>query len=158
MHLQRFVILILLLSSACWADGPADFAPATTNVWGADYPRVDRAGRVQIRVKAPDARQVKLNFWSGPKVDMVKEADGFWTVTTDALVPGFHYYTVIIDGAEVSDPNSQAFFGGSKYASAVEVPEPGSTYYSAQDVSHGQVREVWYHSKITGSWRHALVY
>ena len=158
MHLQRFAILILLLSSACWADGPADFAPATTNVWGADYPRVDRAGRVQIRVKAPDARQVKLNFWSGPKVDMVKEADGFWTVTTDALVPGFHYYTVIIDGAEVSDPNSQAFFGGSKYASAVEVPEPGSTYYSAQDVPHGQVREVWYHSKITGSWRHALVY
>lgn len=156
--MQRFAILILLLSSACWADEPADFAGATTNVWGADYPRVDRAGRVQIRVKAPDARQVKLNFWSGPKVDMVKEADGFWTVTTAALVPGLHYYTLIIDGAEVSDPNSQAFFGGNKYASAVEVPEPGSTYYSAQDVPHGQVREVWYHSKVTGSWRHALVY
>ena len=157
--MQRFAtILFLLLSSACWADEPADFAPATTNVWGADYPRVDSAGRVQIRVKAPDARQVKLNFWSGPKVDMVKEADGFWSVTTDALVPGLHYYTLIVDGAEVSDPNSQAFFGGSKYASAVEVPEPGSTYYSAQDVPHGQVREVWYHSKITGSWRHALVY
>jgi enterochelin esterase family protein len=151
-------MLILLLSSACWADEPADFAAATTNVWGADYPRVDRAGRVQIRVKAPDARQVKLNFWSGPKVDMVKEADGFWTVTTTALVPGLHYYTLIIDGAEVSDPNSQAFFGGNKYASALEVPEPGSTYYSAQDVPHGQVREVWYHSKVTGSWRHALVY
>jgi enterochelin esterase family protein len=25
-------------------------------------------------------------------------------------------------------------------------------------VPHGQVREVWYHSKVTGSWRHALVY
>ena len=89
---------------------------------------------------------------------MVKEADGFWTVTTAALVPGLHYYTLSVDGAEVSDPNSQAFFGGNKYASAVEVPEPGSTYYSAQDVPHGQVREVWYHSKVTGSWRHALVY
>ena len=40
----------------------------------------------------------------------------------------------------------------------VEIPEPGSTYYSIQDVPHGQVREIWYHSEVTGSWRHALVY
>ena len=38
------------------------------------------------------------------------------------------------------------------------MPEPGSTYYSIQDVPHGQVREVWYFSKVTGTWRHALVY
>ena len=45
---------------------------------------------------------------------------------------------------EVSDPGSQAFFGGTRFASAVEIPEPGVTYYSIQDVPHGQVREVWY--------------
>jgi enterochelin esterase family protein len=89
---------------------------------------------------------------------MDKQADGFWTVTTPPQVPGLHYYTLIIDGAEASDTGSQAFFGGSKYASAVEVPEPGSTYYSPQDVPHGQVREVWYNSKVTGTWRHALLY
>ncbi len=89
---------------------------------------------------------------------MEMQPDGFWTITTPSLVPGLHYYTLIIDGAEVSDTSSQAFFGGSKYASAVEVPEPGSTYYSIQDVPRGQVREVWYNSKVTGSWRHALVY
>ena len=122
------------------------------------YPSVDSTGRVQIRVKAPDATKVRANFWSGPKIDMVKQADGFWTVTTPPLVPGLHYYTLIIDGAEVSDTGSQAFFGGSKYASAVEVPEPGSTYYSAENVPHGLVREVWYNSKVTGTWRHALVY
>ena len=66
--------------------------------------------------------------------------------------------TIVVDGAEVSDTGSQSFFGGSKYASAVEVPEAGSTYYSIQDVPHGQVREVWYNSKVTGSWRHAMVY
>jgi hypothetical protein len=59
---------------------------------------------------------------------------------------------------EVSDLNTHAFFGGTKEASGIEVPEPGSTYYSIQDVPHGQVREVWYNSKVTGSWRHALVY
>jgi len=156
--MRRFVILIFLLSSFCWAQESGGFQPSATNVWGAEYPRVDNAGRVELRVKAPDATKVKLNFWSGPKLDMVKQSDGFWTITTPALVPGFHYYTLSIDGAEVADPNTEAYFGGSKPASAVEVPEAGSTYYSAQDVPHGQVREVWYNSKVTGTWRHALVY
>ena len=150
-------IAIMLLASFCYAQESGDFQPSSTNVWAAEYPRVDSAGRVQIRVKAPDATKVKLNFWSGPKVDMEKQPDGFWTVTTVPLVPGFHYYTLIIDGAEVSDPNTHAFFGGGKPASGVEVPEPGSTYYSVQDVPHGAVREIWYHSKV-GTWRHALVY
>ena len=154
----RLIILSVLASGVCWSQPSERFTPASTNVWGAEYPRVDSAGSVQIRVKAPEAKQVKLSFWSGPKVDMVKEPDGFWTVTTTPLAPGLHYYTLSIDGAEVSDSNSQAFFGGGKYASAVEIPEPGSTYYSPNDVPHGQVREIWYHSRITGSWRHALVY
>jgi enterochelin esterase-like enzyme len=149
---------LLLLASVCSAQESADFRPATTNVWGAEYPRVDGAGRVEIRIKAPDATKVRVNFWSGPKVDMVKQADGFWTVTTEPLAPGLHYYTLFLDGAEVTDLGSHAFFGGGKHASAVEVPEPGSTYYSIQDVPHGQVREVWYDSKVTGTWRHALVY
>jgi enterochelin esterase family protein len=89
---------------------------------------------------------------------MAKEADGFWTFTTEPLVPGLHYYTLVISGAEVSDPGSHAFFGGGKHASAVEVPEPGADYYAIRSVPHGQVREVWYDSKVTGTWRHALVY
>src|SRR5580698_7031774 len=156
--MRRFITAVLLSLSFCWAQESGNFQPSTTNVWAAEYPRIDSSGRVQIRVKAPDATKVRLNFWSGPKVDMEKQQDGFWTVTTAPLVPGFHYYTLIIDGAEVSDPNTHAFFGGGKPASGVEVPEPGSTYYSAQDVPHGQVREVWYSSKVTGTWRHALVY
>lgn len=156
--MKRLAVVLAFMASVCSAQGSGDFAPASTNVWGAEYPRVDSTGRVQIRIKAPQANHVKLNFWSGPKIDMEKQADGFWAVTTPPLVPGLHYYVVNIDGAEVSDPNSQAFFGGTRYTSAVEIPEPGSTYYSIQDVPHGQVREVWYESKITGTWRHALVY
>ena len=156
--MKQFGLSLVLLASLSYAQEPGDFRPAATNVWGAEYPRVDSAGRVEIRVKAPDATKVRLNFWSGPKVDMVKQPDGFWTVTTAPLVPGLHYYTLIVDGAEVSDTGSHAFFGGGKHASAVEVPEPGSTYYAIQAVPHGQVREVWYESKVTGTWRHALVY
>jgi len=156
--MRLLALVALCLSSACWAQRAGDFRPAETNVWDAEYPRVDGEGRVQIRIKAPDAAKVRLNFWSNPKADMQKQPDGFWTFTTEPLAPGLHYYTVIVDGAEVSDPNSQAFFGGTRAASAVEVPEPGVTYYKIQDVPHGQVREVWYPSKVTGGWRHALVY
>lgn len=156
--MRRLGILLFLFASSCYAQETGSFQPSETNVWGAEYPRVDSAGRAQIRVKAPDATKVKVNFWSGPKVDMEKQPDGYWTVTTTPLVPGFHYYTLNIDSAEVSDPNTHAFFGGGRPASGVEVPEAGSTYYSIQDVPHGQVREVWYNSKATGSWRHALVY
>jgi len=158
MKLVGAFILMFLFTGVCSAQQPGEFTAAATNVWGAEYPRVDGTGRVQIRVKAPDATKVRVNFWSGPKEEMEKQPDGYWTITTKPLVPGIHYYTVIIDGAEVADPNSQSFFGGGKFASMVEVPEPGSTYYSAQNVPHGQVREVWYNSKISGTWRHALVY
>ena len=156
--MKQVGLAILLFASVCCAQEAGNFEAASTNVWGAEFPRVDSTGRAEFRVKAPDATKVRLNFWSGPKLDMVKQPDGFWTVTTPPLVPGFHYYTLIIDGAEVSDPSSHAFFGGGKDASGIEIPEPGSTYYSAQDVPHGQVREIWYYSKVTGTWRHALVY
>ena len=156
--LRQSLIVLACMANICWAQSPADSQPASTNVWGAEYPRVDSTGRVQLRLKAPDAAKVKLNFWSGPKVDMEKQADGVWAITTTPLVPGLHYYVLNVDGVDVSDPGSQAFFGGSRYVSAVEVPEPGTTYYAIQDVPHGQVREVWYESKVTGSWRHALVY
>ncbi|MEP7338756.1 MAG: esterase, partial [Acidobacteriota bacterium] len=157
---------IILLAGLCCAvlaqlgsaQEAGGFQPATTNVWGAEFPKVDSTGRVQLRIKAPDALKVRVNFWSSTKAEMEKQADGFWTITTPPQVPGLHYYNFVVDGADVSDTGSQSFFGGSKYASAVEVPEAGSTYYSIQDVPHGQVREVWYNSKVTGSWRHAMVY
>ncbi|MGO9231894.1 MAG: alpha/beta hydrolase-fold protein [Bryobacteraceae bacterium] len=148
----------LLFASLCCAQESGDFKPAASDVSGATYPRVDGSSRAQLRVKAPDAAKVKVNFWSGPKLDLEKQADGFWTVTTPPLAPGLHYYTLIVDGAEVSDPGSHAFYGGSRDASAIEIPEPGATYYLPQDVPHGQVREIWYHSSVTGDWRHVLVY
>ena len=121
--------LILMATSLCFAQDSGDFKPATSNVLGAKYPQVDSNSRVQVRLNAPDASKVRINFWSGPKADMEKQADGFWTFTTPSMAPGLHYYTVIVDGAEVSDPGSTAYFGGNKWASAVEAA--GSTEGSA---------------------------
>ena len=75
--MERFAIVMFLSASLGWAQEAGNFQASMTNAWGAAYPRVDNTGRVEIRVKAPDATKVKLNFWSGPKLDMVKQSDGF---------------------------------------------------------------------------------
>jgi hypothetical protein len=87
--MRRLGILSVLLSSFCWAQGASDFQPSSTNVWGAEYPRVDGTGRVQVRVKAPDATKVKLNFWSGPKVDVESSRTGSGLFPQLRLFPDF---------------------------------------------------------------------
>lgn len=156
---MKFVgVCLLLAASVCWAQGSDDFKPASTNVMGAAYPRVDSSSRAQFRIKATDATAVKLRLGGGGPIDFEKQPDGFWTVTTKPLVPGFHYYSIAIDGADTTDPGSHTYFGGGKDSSGIEIPEAGSTYYSVQDVPHGTVHEILYHSSVTGTWRHALIY
>jgi len=89
---------------------------------------------------------------------MTKNEAGIWSVTTPPAVPGFHYYWFVVDGVQVNDAGSQAFIGYGHPTSGIEVPEPSSDYYLAKQVPHGEVREKWYLSKVTGDWRHALVY
>ena len=113
--MRCFVIAVVLMSVFCAAQESGTFQPSTTNVWGAEYPRVDSTGRVEIRVKAPDATKVKLNFWSGPKVDLVKQPDGFWSVTTPPLVPGFHYYNGLSDQYSFYRNFEQQIGGGMWY-------------------------------------------
>ena len=75
--MKQVGIAIIFFASLCCAQEGGDFQPSSTNVWAAQYPRVDESGRVQIRVKAPDASNVRVNFWSGPKLAMEKQQDGF---------------------------------------------------------------------------------
>src|SRR4051794_11933785 len=79
MEMRSIAILTLLTASLCFAQESADFKPATSNVLDAQFPKVDGTSRVQIRFKAPEASKVRVNFWSGPKADMEKQSDGFWT-------------------------------------------------------------------------------
>ena len=117
---MRLIGMVMLLAVTRFglAQDSGDFKPATSNVLDAKYPRVDSSSRVEIRVKAPDATRVRVNFWSGPKADMEKQADGYWTLTTPALAPGLHYYTVIVDGAEESIIAGAALVRGHRDARA----------------------------------------
>ena len=137
---------------------PTDGMPAPSNIRGAEYPRVHADRRVTFRIKAPDAQKVEFGFFPSKRYPAQKGKDGFWTATTDPLVPGFHYYRVFIDGVEVNDPSSETFYGTGKQTSGIEVPEKGVDYYLPRDVPHGEIRERWYRSRTTKAWRRVFVY
>jgi enterochelin esterase-like enzyme len=156
-------ILILLLCAAIPAQAD-DTKPAATNVPRAEYPKVYPDGRVSFRIKAPDAKSVRVqpggadNGLGKRAFDMDRGADGTWSVTTPPAAPGFHYYWLVVDGVAVNDPGSETFFGYGRPTSGVEVPETGVDFYDAKDVPHGEVRALWYQSKVTGKPRRAFVY
>ena len=135
--------------------------PASTNVNSA-YPRIHPDLRVTFQLKAPEARKVQVvgNFGlgKGGPWEMERGADGVWTVTTPPVIPGFHYYTLSVDGLRVNDPASDSFFGTGRPTSGIEIPEPGVDFYHPKDVPHGDVRSRWYKSTVTGQTRHIMVY
>jgi enterochelin esterase family protein len=160
--MKRISILATLMFG-CWpAQAADDSAPATSNVGNAEYPRIASDLRVTFRLKAPNAKQVKLEGGTGlvkEPLDLTRDEGGLWSVTTPPAAPGFHYYWFTVDGLRVNDPASYAWFGWGRETSGIEVPEAGADYYAARDgVPHGAVRAQWYHSKITGQWRRAFVY
>ncbi len=158
-------LLVLALLVCGLSVARADEAkPATSNVPRAEYPSVHSDSRITFRLKAPDAKSVKVQpggadngLGKGP-YEMERSDDGTWTVITPPAVPGFHYYWFVVDGVAVNDPGSETYFGYGKATSGVEVPEPGVDFYDAKEVPHGEVRALWYHSKVTSSPRRALVY
>ncbi len=150
------VLALLLACGICLAQTAGDSKPASTNVIGQEYPRVHSDLSVTFRVKAPDAKKVQIDL-AGTH-DMTRGEDGVWTVKVPPQVPGFHYYSLVIDGVKVCDPASETFYGMGRQASGIEIPEKGVDYYDLKDVPHGDVRSFLYYSKVTASWRKAYVY
>jgi enterochelin esterase family protein len=141
-----------LPAALCWSQAAGDAKPASTNAPGRDYPMVDSARRVHMRVLAPEAKAVRMLG-----TDLVKGADGYFTGVSQPQDPGFHYYTITVDGAAAADPNSQGFFGSGNVRSGIEIPDAGVDFYDLKDVPHGEIRAHWYTTR-AGEQRLAYVY
>ena len=134
----------------------SDSKPASSNVRGAEFPRVTSDLKAIFLINAPDAKKVQIKM---DKVyDMVKDDKGIWTLTTEPMGPGFHYYFLLINGVQVSDPASESYFGWGRMSSGIEIPEKGVDYYMIKNVPHGDLRSKRYFSNITGEWRRAYIY
>ena len=121
------------------------------------FPKIHKDGRVWFQYKAPQtAQSVKLHMGSDD-YEMQKDAEGLWNVVLADLKVGYQVYWFIVDGTEVEDPGSDIFYSNG-YRSVLEVPSPGEDYYFPKDVPHGDVREHWFYSKVTESFRRMFVY
>ena len=113
-YLIHFVLLGVLAAGCKQPAAPVGIitepTSASTNTPGREYPKINPDLSVEFQVQAPEAQEVAVDICS--KVyPMRREGDGPWTVTTESLEPGFHYYFLIVDGMRLSDPSSQLFFG-----------------------------------------------
>ncbi len=134
--------------------------PASTNIKGNEYPQVDAQGRATFQYKAPKAYELQVDI-CGKKYPMSRDAEGVWSVTTDPLVVGFHYYFFIVDGVSVADPCSDSFYGCGVMTSGIEIPESPevAAYYTYdRNIPHGQVRECQYWSESEQAMRRCFVY
>jgi len=131
--------------------------PSPYNFPGVQYPRIEADSRVTFSFKAPGAQKVQVALANVP-FDMVKGDDGTWSYTSEPQAPGYHNYWMIVDGAVVLDPATNAFIGYGHMCNGFEVPEPGVDFYDLKDVPHGNVLIRNYFAKSTNSWRHIFVY
>jgi enterochelin esterase-like enzyme len=130
--------------------------PTVTNISKTNCPCILENLAVVFNVKAPEAKKVQIDL--GKMYDMTKDSLGVWNVTTNPQVPGFHYYSLVIDGIKVADPASESFYGMGRMASAIEIPEKGTDFYEIKDLPHGTISSEYYLSKVTNSWRRLFVY
>ena len=131
-------------------------SPSSTNVRSAKYPQILPDNRVVFKIKAPDANKVQVDL--AKKYDLTKDAEGSWTVTTDTVSEGFHYYSILIDGVALADPASETFYGMGRMAAGIEIPSRNGAFYSLKDVPHGEVRIKRYYSSVFNVWRRFYIY
>ncbi|MDE6379990.1 MAG: esterase [Muribaculaceae bacterium] len=146
-------------------------------LWGFSQivsPEVHPDNTVTFRFNSPDAKKVQVTgdflapvpmdtpygkFDAPGVADLVKNAEGVWEFTTEALSPELYSYTFIVDGQKMPDPSNvfqirdtasitNVFLVGGDYAD----------YFKVNDVPHGTVSKVWYDSPTLGKDRRMTIY
>ena len=149
--MKKLLLLLLIMLAALGCR-------AQQALWGAPQivsPEVHPDNSVTFRLNAPGAGKVQVTgdflptmqkdtpygkFDAPGVADLVKNAEGVWEFTSDALQPELYSYTFIDDGLKMPDPSNvfqirdtatitNVFLVGGDYAD----------YYKVNDVPHGTV-------------------
>ena len=166
-RLKMFLLVAVITTGTCFAQSGLSVSPtikddgqwqkASTTHRLSQFPKIHKDGRVWFRFKAPQtAQSVRLHMGSAD-YDMQKDTSGLWNVVIPGPPIGYQVYWMIVDGTVVADPGSDMFYSNG-YCSVLEVPSPDEDFYLVKDVPHGEVREHWFKSKVTGSFRRMFVY
>jgi enterochelin esterase-like enzyme len=125
------------------------------------YPQVTPDRHITFQVKAPQASRVNLNFgeWNIQPKPMSRNEQGIWSITIGPVEPDLYQYTFQIDGQRVIDLGNPAVkVGLAVDASLVDVPGTPPRFDQVQDVPHGALHSLQYHSKALNRLRGLCVY
>ncbi|MGM9749272.1 MAG: esterase [Candidatus Cryptobacteroides sp.] len=123
-------------------------------------PEINDDNTVTFRIRAPKAVRVQVagDFAEKP-VDLKEGENGVWEYTTEALEPEFYSYQFIVDGLRISDPNNvYSTRNVAKISNVFIVGGGRADYYAVNNVPHGNVSKVWYHSDALNKDRRMTVY
>jgi enterochelin esterase family protein len=122
-------------------------------------PEVNPDRSITFRIGAPNAKEVKLEREGTEAVDMQKDAQGLWSVTTPPVAPDYYGYSFVVDGARTMDASNLALVPNLiTPGNAVHVPGPPSLPWEMNDVPHGEIHHHFYRSAIAQDDRDYYVY
>ncbi|MBR2457425.1 MAG: esterase, partial [Bacteroidaceae bacterium] len=125
-------------------------------------PEVHENHTVTFRLQAPKAVKVQIvgDFTPQGTVDMVENEQGVWEYTTsEPLAPELYCYNFVVDGLKINDPSN--VYRIRDVASVFDVFIVGgerADLYQVNNIPHGTVAKVWYHSPSLGIDRRMTVY
>lgn len=165
-YFKVFVALFTVSGSLCLAQTtpPAiieDFKPSSLNQPGKEYPMVNSQGYARFRIEAPHAQSVTVSLGLGGRggTKLTRAVDSTWVGTTEGpMDEGFHYYHLTVDGGTFNDPGALNFYGSVRWESGIEIPAHDQAFYALKNVPHGNVQQILFPSKSTGTSRRAFVY
>lgn len=149
---MRFLLLFVLVLS-CTAGAQERPAPIVS-------PQVHADRTVTFRLRAPNAREVKVGGEWGDGAAVVKDESGVWSATVGPLAPDLYGYSFNIDGVTMIDPaNTWVKPMRSATTSVLDVPGQKPTPCEPlPGVARGTVHLHDYQSKALGRARRLRVY
>jgi enterochelin esterase-like enzyme len=139
-----------------------------TVVSAARSPEVNANGTITFRLRAPNAKSVRV-ITDIPKVgdlphgstgfDMTKDEQGTWSYTTPPLKPSYYQYWFVMDGLTMPDPqNTFVRPASGVYKSIVALPGKEADFLMFRDVRHGNLIEHHYLNPENKTARRVVIY
>lgn len=162
--MRKNIILVLLTALSCAF--PAAGQQAIFTAEGLRSPQVNEDNSVTFRLFAPKAGQVAVtgDFIAGKDggwgtAEMTGTDGGVWTWTSGPLDSDLYSYAFNVDGLQMTDPSNVFLMRDVRSVMNIFiVPGERGDLYSVNDVPHGTVSKVWYHSRSLGADSRMTVY
>jgi len=129
-------------------------------------PVVNADGTVTFNFYDPTAQRVSVNGdfreIGSQRLEMTKQDNGVWTVTTAPLNPELYSYSLSVDGQRFVDPSNSYVNRDISTLSNIFIVSKSSEdkghLYQVNNVPHGTLSRVWYDSPTLGQQRRMTVY